>query len=122
MATKRVSEDESYALEYNLVLGKKNTIKFQSDPKVSDFVVCSYDEKYWIGLIDLVDKEHEDVRVKFMHPSYPARSFSWPKKDDVCFVPIVNVACIIGAPVTGTGRQYTLDDKDIDTIEQALAK
>jgi hypothetical protein len=35
MAIKRVSEDESYALvEYNLVLGKKNTIKFQSDPKV----------------------------------------------------------------------------------------
>jgi hypothetical protein len=46
MATKRVSEDESYTLEYNLVLGKKNTIKIQSDPKVSDFVVCSYDEKY----------------------------------------------------------------------------
>ena len=118
MATKRVLEDKSYALEYNLVLGKKNTIKFQSDPKVSDFVFCSYDEKYWIGLIDLVDKEHEDVRVKFMHPSYPARSFSWPKKDDVCFVPIVNVACIIGAPVTGTGRQYTLDDKDIDSSTQ----
>ena len=52
MAIKRVSEDESYALEYNLVLGKKNTIKFQSDSKVSDFIVCSYDEKYWIGLID----------------------------------------------------------------------
>jgi hypothetical protein len=33
-----------------------------------------------------------------------------------------DVGCIIGAPVTGTGRQYTLDDKDIDTIEQAFAK
>ena len=42
MATKRVLEDKSYALEYSLVLGKKNTIKFQSDPKVSDFVFCSY--------------------------------------------------------------------------------
>jgi hypothetical protein len=31
------------------VLGKKNTIKIQSDPKVSDFVVCSYDEKYWLS-------------------------------------------------------------------------
>ena len=69
-----------------------------------------------------MDKEHDDVKVKFMHPSYPARSFSWPKKDGTCFVPIVNVACIIGAPVTATGRQYKLDDKDINIIEQTLAE
>jgi hypothetical protein len=118
MAAKRVSEDELYALEFNLVLGKTNLV----DPKVSDFVVCSYDEKYWIGLVDVMDKEHDDVKVKFMHPSYPARSFSWSKKDDTCFVPIVNVACIIGAPVTATGRQYKLDDKDINIIEQTLAE
>ena len=92
------------------------------DPKVSDFVVCSYDEEYWIGLIDEVDEEHNDVKAKFMHPSYATRSFSWPKRDDTCFVPIVKVACIIGAPMTITGRQYKLDDKDIKAIEQVLAK
>ena len=121
MAAKRVSEDELYALEFNLVLGKTNLVKL-ADPNMSDFIVCSYDEKLWVGLVDVVDKEHDDVQVKFMHPSYPARSFSWPRKDDVCFVPIVNVACIIGAPVTVTGRQYKLSDEDIATIEQALAE
>ena len=122
MAAKRVSEDQSYSMEFNLVLGKENTVNLSKDPKVSDFVVCSYDEEYWIGLIDEVDEEHDDVKVKFMHPSYPARSFSWPKRDDKCFVPIVNVACIIRAPMTITGRQYKLDDKDIEAIEQILAK
>ena len=28
-----------------------------------------------------------------------------PKKDGTCFVPIVNVACIIGAPVTVQNRE-----------------
>ena len=110
MAAKRVSEDQSYGIEFNLVLGEENTVNMTKDPKVSDFAVCSYDEEYWIGLIDEVDEEHDDVKVKFMHPSYPARSFSWPKRDDTCFVPIVNVAFIIGAPMTITGRQYKLDD------------
>ena len=121
MAAKRVSEDQSYSIEFNLVLGKTNVVKM-SDPKVSDFVVCSYDEEYWIGLVDEVNEEHNDVRVKFMHPSYPARSFFWPKRYDICFVPIVNVACVIGAPITATGRQYKLDDKDIAAIKQLLTK
>ena len=103
------------------MLGKTNVLKM-SDPKVSDFVVCSYDEEYWIGLVDEVNEEHNHVRVKFMHPSYPARSFFWPKSDDICFVPIVNVACVIGAPITATGRQYKLDDKDIAPIKQLLTK
>ena len=51
MAAKRVSEDQLYGIEFNLVLGKKNTVNLTKDPKVSDFVVCSYDEEYWIGLM-----------------------------------------------------------------------
>ena len=57
-----------------------------------------------------------------MHPCYPARSYNWPGRDDICFVPNVNVLCIIGAPVTVTRRQYKLNDEDIDTIEQELSK
>ena len=56
------------------------------------------DEKYWVRLVDLIDKGNDDVKVKLMHISYPARSFLWPKKDDTCFVPIANVASIIKAP------------------------
>lgn len=26
------------------------------DPKVSDLIVCSYDEKHWVGLVDIVIK------------------------------------------------------------------
>lgn len=47
-------------------------------------IVCCYDE-YWIGISGAVDDESMDVKLKFMHPSYPARSFSWPNiKDTLC--------------------------------------
>ena len=123
MAAKWVSEDQVYAIEFDLIRGMKSKPGNSSaDPKLSDFVVCAYDEKHWIGIVDAIDEEHDDIKVKFMHPCYPARSYNWPGRDDICFVPNVNVLCIIGAPVTVTGRQYKLNDEDIDTIEQELSK
>ena len=123
MAAKWVSEDQVYAIEFDLIRGMKSKPGNSSaDPKLSDFVVCAHDEKHWIGIVDAIDEEHDDIKVKFMHPCYPARSYNWPGRDDFCFVPNVNVLCIIGAPVTLTGRQYKLNDEDIDTIEQELSK
>ena len=123
MAAKRVSEDQVYAIEFDLIRGMKSKPGNSSaDPKLSDFVVCAYDEKHWIGIVDAIDEEHDNIKVKFMYPCYPARSYNWPGRDDICFVPNVNVLCIIGAPVTVTRRQYKLNDEDIDTIEQELSK
>ena len=79
----------------NLVLGNENAVKV-SDPKVS---ACSYDEKHCIGLIDEVNDDHDGVKVKFMHPCSQQNSFSGPKEMMHVF-PILNVACVIGAPTT----------------------
>ena len=123
MAAKRVSEDERYAIQYDLVKGVKDNGELHLvEPKLSDFVVCMYDQKHWIGIVDTVDKDHNDVQVKFMHPCYPARSYSWPHKDDVCYVPNVNILCVISAPATITARQYSLSEKDIGIFKQALAR
>ena len=49
------------------------------------------DDEYLDGLVNEVEKEHDDdVKVAFMHPSYPASCFCCPKGDDTCYVPIVN--------------------------------
>ena len=120
IAAKRVSEDKEFALEFDLVLGRKN----QRAAKIamSDFIVCLYDGHYWVGLVDEVDEENDDVRVKFMHPHFPSRSYCWPSREDKCFVPTVNVLCRVEPPSTNTGRQYKLESKDIKTIEDELKK
>ena len=59
----------------------KNNHNFKSQTKGSSFVQvlgyvsCLYDNKWCVGIITNVDKEEEDVQVKFMHPSSPSRSF-----------------------------------------------
>ena len=72
MAAKWVSEDHVYAIEFDLIRGMKSKPGNSSaDPKLSDFVVCAYDEKHWIGIVDAIDEEHDDIKIKFMHPCYP---------------------------------------------------
>ena len=120
IAAKRVSEDKEFALEFDLVLGRKN--QRAAKLAMSDFIVCLYDGHYWVGLVDDVDYENDDVKVKFMHPHFPSRSYYWPSREDKCFVPTVNVVCRVEPPSTSTGRQYKLESKDIKTIEDELKK
>ena len=75
---KRTSEDK----EPSYVLNFKNQTKQNSAVQVLDYKSCLYDNKWWVGIITNVDKEEEDVQVKFMHPSGPSRSFQWPHVDD----------------------------------------
>ena len=91
----------SMQIQLDLVRGVKDKGKLHLvEPNLSDFVVCRYDQKHWIGIVDAVDKDNNDVQDKFMHPCYPARSYSWPCKDNVCYVPNMNILCVISAPAT----------------------
>ena len=41
---------------------------------------------------------HEgDMKIEFLHPHGPRKTFSWPFVADKCFVPVTNVLCVITA-------------------------
>ena len=119
IGAKRVSEDTRDEMQYDLRLGKKAD-NSASEINPSDFVICQYDEKHWLGLVDIVDRENKDFKVKFMHPAYPAKSYFWPRREDSCFVPDVKVLCKVNAPVTATGRQYHLLEEANRTVKEHL--
>ena len=52
IAAKRVAVDEEYAIAFDLILNKSTALvrKLDIQAKAADFVVCSYDDKMWIGL------------------------------------------------------------------------
>lgn len=87
-----------------------------TDCEIGKFVGCLYDGKWWIGHIRNIAEEHRDVLVSFMHPHGPARSFHWPQREDVCFVPLQCVLCLVNPPSTPNGRQYYLDKNDQDHL------
>jgi len=64
-------------------------------------VGCLYDRNWWIGMVMSVN----DAEVKFMHPHGPARSFFWPSREDLCYVPYTHILLSIGMPSTSTTIQ-----------------
>ena len=59
-------------------------------------VGCRYDE------IRDISKE-KDVQLSFMHLHGPVTSYHWPEKEDICYVPLQCVLCLVDAPNTTNG-------------------
>ena len=76
-----------------------------SDLIPGGYVACKYDEHWWLGNICEISEEEQDVKVKFMHPHGPARTYSWPRKEDECWVPLMHIITSIDAPLTSTGQR-----------------
>ena len=93
-----------------------------TDCEVGKFLACVYDGKWWAGLVRDHSEEENDVRVTFMHPHGPAKSFRWPAREDVCWVPLQSILCLLKVPMTSNGRQYHLDSQDKDHLTKLRLK
>ena len=71
-----------------------------------------------MGIITNVDKEEEDVQVKFMHPSSSNRSFQWPHDADIYWVPNDHTLCKIDIRITSSGRFHSILEHDRKVTEE----
>ena len=119
IATKRVSEETDYSLKFDFKKRQENTDIDITQINPPQYIVCIYDENRWIGLASEIDIINVDVQVKFMHPPYPSRFYMWPRREDVCWIPLTNILCKIKDPsqTSTRGRKYCLNDADISIIE-----
>ena len=111
IAHKLSSEDESRAGTHDFNL----PTTFQlCDIRPMTYVTCLYDSFWWVGLVTQVDVEQGDVRVQFMFPHVPCKTFNWPETEDSCYVPIKKILYQISSPTTTTGRTYRITDEEYD--------
>ena len=111
------SEDSEIALVHSFA---SKTIVTEIEVSHFEYVCCLYDQLWWIGMVQDINKEDEDVSVKFMHPNGPTASFIWPSKDDIIWVPNTHIICKIDTPLTDTGRTYHLSEDDVKKITDAF--
>ena len=82
---------------------------------ISDqYVTCLYDSFWWVDLVTQVNVEQSNVKVQFMFPHKPCKTFNWPETEDSCYVPIKNILCQISSPITITGWTYKITDEEYD--------
>ena len=105
------SEDESHTGTHDFNL----PTTFQlCDIRPMTYVTCLYDSFWWVGLVTQVD-----VKVQFMFPHGPCKTFNWPETEDSCYVPIKNILCQISSPTTITGQNYKKTDEEYDNTISA---
>ena len=46
------------------------------------YIACIYDAKWWVGLVEEVDKCDNEILVNFMHPFGSSKTFIWPQQED----------------------------------------
>ena len=86
--------------------------------EIKGFVTCAYDEEWWVACV-LVSEDSEQVRVSFLHPHGPSRSFKYPARPDISTIPVEDVLTIVD-PRTATGHTYTLTQREMQAATEKL--
>ena len=70
---KRLSQDDqvSGVFYFN---NKQEEIYQPAVVNTMDFIACCYDALWWIGLVEEIDNENQDAKVKFLHPHGPCKN------------------------------------------------
>ena len=87
--------------------------------RTTNHVACLYDGHWWLGNIFDRDYDQNDVKVTFPHPHGPAKNFSWPRREDICWVPTEHIMAVVDI-CTATGRNYTIDSVTAVEIVEKL--
>ena len=77
---------------------KVSNISQVEEYSLGQFILCRYDEDWWVGSIRDISFENEDVLVAFMHPISPCKNLYWPIRDDTCCVPVQHIIAPINPP------------------------
>ena len=115
MAHKITSEDREFLqLDFDKSLTKEIDIK---NIKCFLYVSCIYNTFWWFGIVTEMNVHEGDLKVEFLNPHGPRKTFSWPSVADKCFVPASNILCDIShftAPTTITERMHLISDTDYE--------
>ena len=118
---KRTSDSKDFAATFN-ISGGGNQLILLKDLQANEYIACHYEKQWWIGIIEEVSSEEQDVLVNFLHPPGPARNFLWPKRPDTCWIPVTDVITKLQIPSTATGRTYQITNDEFPEITAAFSK
>ena len=117
IARKRISENIDYSLKFESE--QVQQVLSLSMVSIGRFMLCTYDGHKWVGIASQVGTAHKDIEIKFLHPPCPTTSYTWPRREDIYWVPITNTLCLLQTSSlnTATGRQYCLHNDDKKYIQ-----
>ena len=110
IGTKEYSSSSSSKKERVTIRGDELTLE-----EITGFITCIYDDQWWVACI-LQTEGNVEVKVSFVHPNGPSRSFRYP---DILNIPLSEILTKVD-PRTVTGCVYTLTPKESRDASEKL--
>ena len=86
--------------------------------KVGAYVACVYDRDWFVGIVLDISAEHNEVRVRFMHPKGPSKNFAWPATADCNWIPVWHILKLMSCPgTTSAGRSCRYPKAELDEVD-----
>ncbi|CAH0394865.1 unnamed protein product [Bemisia tabaci] len=121
LITKRISADQTTPLVFDYDKNDDTFSKVMEELYENCYVACFYDQDWYFGVVEELHKDEQDVKVRFMHPNGPTTFFYWPRKEDICIVPVSSIISIVDPPRTTTsGRTFVFSQEVIDTVVESV--
>ena len=88
------------------------------------YVACIYAKNWLLGNVIEASEENQDIRVNFMKRSISANTFTWPQREDICWVPVTHILCTISSlkVQSAAGRCYDISKMEQQTILHQFQK
>lgn len=121
-----VSRTEVAAKQFSLDTRsvKKKVVKYDTEPDiqiddVNGYVTVMYEDNWWLGYV--LDKNFNsgEVTVKFLHPHGPSPSFTFPPREDMLLVSLIDILTTVNAS-TVNGRTYTISKSEEKHVSELL--
>ena len=117
IAYKLTNEDREFLqFDFDKLLTEEIDIK---NIKCFSDVSCIYNRFWWVDIVAEMNVHEGDLKIEFLHPHGPSKTFSWPSVADKCFVLASNILFVITVPTTITGRMYQISDTDSEETLKA---
>ena len=109
-------------IAYKLKNEDREFLQFDFDKSLTkeiDIETITYNTFWWVAIVTEVNVHEGDLKIGFLHPHGPRKTFSWPSVVDKCFVSASNILCVITALTTITGQMYRISDTDFEQTLKA---
>lgn len=107
----KIFSDSSLS-ETHAIIDVREKLDFE---KLTGYIVSLYNDAWWLCYILDKNTDENEIKVTFLHPPGPARSFIYPSVPDVLWISSTDVICKVN-PTTQTGRTYTLLPEETNKI------
>ena len=119
LGMKRISDDQQFLLETDIISSRED-IPAQNI-NIGQYVSALYDDNWYIGIAQHINKTNKDIFLQLMHPKGPSHYFYWPENEDVCWVSFQHILCGVTQPTLADSLgQYQLCARSTKIINNAL--